>query len=297
MELLRALESIRTPFLDTLIGLVTRLGEETLIVAVVCLILWCVSKKTAYIIGVSFFLSGLMVQGLKIIFRVPRPWVIDPSFTPVYGSLDAATGYSFPSGHTQAGAALWGSLGACIKNRPVKAVCFLIALLIAFSRIYLGVHVLLDVVVSLVISFVLVFAAYRLIMYGGDSKKKALIISLVKILFAIAVIILAAVLYTNGTIEAKMVSDCLKAAGASIGFAIGMYVERVYIKFSVKSKSVLRHAVKYILGLAGVIALQEGLKPIIGTGLAADTCRYFLMLIWVTLFYPLIIKRFFQIKA
>jgi len=58
MELLRLIESIRTPFLDTLIGLITRLGEETIGIVILCLVFWCISKKAAYIIGIAFFLSS-----------------------------------------------------------------------------------------------------------------------------------------------------------------------------------------------------------------------------------------------
>jgi len=107
------------------------------------------------------------------------------------------------------------------------------------------------------------------------------------------VIVIAVSLHSNGTITQNYVADCFKAAGACIGFAAGMFIERVYIQYSVKTKNIILQAVKFILGIAGVLALQEGLKYVIGTELIADMFRYFLMLMWVTVFYPLIIKRFF----
>jgi hypothetical protein len=73
-----------------------------------------------------------------------------------------------------------------------------------------------------------------------------------------------------------------------------MYLERVYINFSTKAKSVWWQALKFVLGTAGVFAIKEGLKLIVGTGLVTDTIRYFLMLIWITVLFPLIIKRFFR---
>jgi hypothetical protein len=57
----------------------------------------------------------------------------------------------------------------------------------------------------------------------------------------------------------------------------------------------LMHAIKLVIGIAGVLAFQEGLKLIIGTGLIVDMFRYFLMLMWVTVLFPLIIKRFFAV--
>ncbi|MCL1997954.1 MAG: phosphatase PAP2 family protein [Turicibacter sp.] len=108
MELLWFLEGLRTPFWDAVFSQITTLGEETILIVVFCLVFWCVNKKAGYVLGTSFFLSALAVQGLKTVFRVPRPWVSYPDFLPVGYAIDAATGYSFPSGHTQNAAVLWG---------------------------------------------------------------------------------------------------------------------------------------------------------------------------------------------
>ena len=246
--------------------------------------------------GVAFFLSSLTVQGMKILFRIDRPWVLDAAFEPVAGAKDTATGYSFPSGHTQNATALYGSLGAQVKQKPWKILLFFIPVLVGYSRMYLGVHTLQDVVVSLVITFLLIWVAVKIFSSDGSDKKKELIISLVIILYAVIVIVIATVLYSNGKIEERYIADCLKAAGAGIGFAVGMYIERVYIKFSVKSKNILWHAIKFVIGIVVVIGLQEGLKPIIGTGLIANMIRYIIVLSWITVFFPLIIKRFFSVK-
>lgn len=68
--------------------------------SVLCFFYWCYDKKFARRIGLTYFSSGLVVQNLKIIFRIPRPWILDPDFHPVQSAIPHATGYSFPSGHT-----------------------------------------------------------------------------------------------------------------------------------------------------------------------------------------------------
>jgi len=293
MEFLKYLESIRTPFLDVMFGLITRMGEETVAIIMLCAIFWCLSKKTAYIMGTAYFLSGLTVQGMKISFRIERPWVIDQTFQPVQSAVGHATGYSFPSGHTQSAAAVLGSLAALIKQIPVKIILFFLAVLTAFSRMYLGVHTPIDVTVSFFISLLFVFLAVKILTGSTVDKKRELIIAVFITLYAVAVMVIAAVLFSGGKIEEKYLSDCLKAAGAAAGFAAGMYIERVYIQFSVNAKNILWQVIKFLTGIAGVLAVKEGLKLIIGTGLAADTIRYFLMLMWMTVFFPLVIKRFF----
>ena len=295
MELLRLLENIRFPFLDSLIGIVTRLGEETVAVVVICVILWFVNKRVAYMIGVAFFLSGITVQGAKICFRVDRPWIIDTSLNPVPSATSHATGYSFPSGHTQAAASLFGSLGVAIRRRPIKTACILIPFLVAFSRMYLGVHTLLDVTVSLGISFAFILLTQKLLRDDSVNKKRDIILSVFMLLYTVAVIVIAAILFASGRIEERYLSDCLKASGAGIGFSVGMFIERNYIKFSVAAKSKFMQATKFAFGFLGVIVIQEGIKLIAGTGLIIDAFRYFLMIMWAIVFFPIIIKRFFAV--
>jgi len=122
-------------------------------------------------------------------------------------------------------------------------------------------------------------------------KKRTLATSLIIVLYAVAVVVIAVVLYANGAIEEKYIADCLKAAGAGIGFAVGMYIENTFINFTVKTKHTILQALKFVIGIAGVLALQEGLKPLIGTGLIVDMIRYFLVLSWITAIYPLIITK------
>ena len=296
MNLLWSLKEMRTPFFDTLFGLITQLGEEMVLIAIFCTIFWCINKRIAYVLGASFFLSGLLVQGAKPLFRVPRPWVYDPTFQPVPGSVGAATGYAFPSGHTQNGTALFGSLGAQIKHKIIKIVLFVVVALIAFSRLYLGVHYLADVLVSLVIGVLAIWLAIKFITDDPVSKKRELFMAGFIAFFAIVVIVIVAVLYYGGFTEAFQMRDSVIAAGAALGFAVGMYAERNYIRFSVKAQNLPVQLVKIVLGIAGVIAIQEGVR-VLGANLFVDGLRYFLMVIWLTVAFPIIIKKFFTKKS
>ena len=292
MEILRFIESIRTPFWDSVFSIITRFGEEMLIIVVFCLLFWCLNKKIGYVIGIVFFLSALIVQGMKPTFRIDRPWVTDPSFTTVEGVVYAATGYAFPSGHTQAAASYLLPLGAMLKHKIFKITFVTLAVLVAFSRMYLGVHFLSDVLASLIITMIITILAVKFIAMAPEGKKRDFISSLIILLISVAVIIIAAALYHSGTTTAAQVRDSVIAAGAGVGFAVGMYVERTYIKFSVKARNIPLQIVKLILGIAGIIGIQEGAR-VIGSGLIADGIRYFLMILWPIAIYPLIIKRFF----
>lgn len=95
MEFLYFLESIRNGVLNIFFIICTSFGEELVLISLFAIIYWCINKKLAYRIAFSYFMSGIVVQGLKIHFRIERPWVIDPDFKPVEAVMDTATGYSF----------------------------------------------------------------------------------------------------------------------------------------------------------------------------------------------------------
>ncbi len=162
MGVLYALESIRTPVLDKIMLIISELGGEAPFLIIAIAVFWCIDKRKGYYLMTVGFFGMILNQFLKILCCVPRPWVKDPDFTIVEPARAGATGYSFPSGHTQNAVALYGGIARCTGSRLLRVVCIVLAVLIAFSRMYLGVHTPLDVGVSLVIATVLVLALYPL---------------------------------------------------------------------------------------------------------------------------------------
>ena len=293
MDFLRALESIRTPFLDEFFLLVTKLGEETLPIVVLCLILWCVDKRLAYGIGVSFFFSGLCVHGLKITCRVPRPWVIDPELSVVGNAKEAAGGFSFPSGHTQNAGSIFLTLGMWMKKKPwAFPVCLLLALLVGFSRMYLGVHTPADVVVGFIIT--LITSAIAVTVFNKNSEK-AMNITLAALgVFSVAAAVYSLVLLGSGVIEHHYASDTCKMGAAGAAFCIGLFIERKYINYSEKTDKLWQQAVKVAIGLGGTLLIKSGLKALLGDNIPADITRYFLMIIWAINVWPILFSKWFK---
>ena len=81
MEILYWLEKIRMPGLNELMLAVTRLGEETVFLVLALIVFWCVDKKRGYLLMSVGFLGFIVNQFMKLTFRIPRPWVLDPEFT------------------------------------------------------------------------------------------------------------------------------------------------------------------------------------------------------------------------
>jgi undecaprenyl-diphosphatase len=88
--------------------------------------------------------------------------VKDPNFTIVESAREAATGYSFPSGHTQSSVGLLGSVARMTTIKVLRWGAIVLAVLVPISRMYLGVHTPADVLVSVVIAVALVLFIYPL---------------------------------------------------------------------------------------------------------------------------------------
>ena len=292
MNILWAISEIRTPLLDKLFQIITYFGQEVIVIAVICFLYWCYNKRLAYQIGMTYFTAGLFVQTSKIIFRIPRPWILDADFKAVDSAIAGATGYSFPSGHTQAATSLFAPLALNTKKIWLKLVFVFCFLAIGFSRMYLGVHTPKDVLVSMGIS--LLFSL--LIWYLQDTlinrPQYTKYISAILAGISLAVITLALILLHSGTIENHYAVDCCKAAGAGLGFAAGFYIERSYLNFMPQTKTIWGQALKLIIGLGITLFIKSSFTSLFGRTVLAKMTEYFILVLWVLVIYPWLFSKF-----
>jgi len=299
MEFLKLLEAIRTPLFDAVFQFFTFFGEETIFMIVAMGFFWCIDKKTGYLLLYVSFLGNIINTFLKLIFLVPRPWALDKHFTIVESARAEATGYSFPSGHTQNSAGMFFGLTWARKELWIRIVCVALALLVAFSRMYLGVHTPADVLVSLGVALLLVVVAYPLLNRAWDNAKW--FVPLVSVLLAVGV---ALILYIElvpmpANAIAQFSLECnesgYKMVGGAFGFALVLWLERKYINFTVKAVW-WAQLLKLVLGLGIVIAVRMALKaPLLalcGGHNAGNAIRYFLMVLVGGALWPLTFKFF-----
>jgi membrane-associated phospholipid phosphatase len=288
MEFLHFLAQFRTPSLTFLFRLFTYLGEEIITITVICFLYWCYDKQLARKVCVAYFASGLLVQSLKLTFCIPRPWILDSTFEPSESMLHSATGYSFPSGHTQSSSSLFGSFAFAAKKSWLRILSVILIIGVAFSRMFLGYHTLKDVLVSMGISLFIVFLVNQVVDISTyESKKTAISLAI----FSTTILIYTLTLKNLPNADLTQFHDGFKAIGAGLGFALGWYVEPLYINFDEKKGSRLVQVLKLSAGLVIAVFLKSGLKVILGTSLTADTIRYFILVCFIMILYPIIIMK------
>lgn len=304
MEFLKFLEGLRNPVMDSFFSIITHLGEETVFILVGLVFFWCINKKQGYYILSVGFAGTVINQFLKLLFRIPRPWVRDESFTIVESARAEATGYSFPSGHTQSALGVFGSIARINRRAWVRIACVAVCVLVPLSRMWLGVHTPADVGVSTLVALVLVFALYPIVNKAMESKMG------MRILFASMLVLSAAFLAfvllfkfpadADAENIAHGISNAYKIAGCVLGLWLAYELDERFIHFETTAVWWVQ-IIKLAAGLIPLLAIKSGLKaPLLalcGGNDIANGLRYFLITAFAGCVWPLTFKLFNRLSS
>lgn len=302
MTFLKFLEGIRNPVLDTFFSIITHLGEETLFIVLGIIFFWCINKREGYYLLSVGFIGTIINLFLKLFFRIPRPWVKDETFTIVESARAEATGYSFPSGHTQSSVGIFGSLARWNRNRWVRGICVAICVLVPFSRMYLGVHTPLDVGVSVLLALFLIFLFYPLVKKSAKNPNIMRILLFIMVLMSAGLLLFVLLFKFPQDVDTANLQNGIKNAYKMLGCTLGIFIahelDARYLHFETKA-SLMAQIIKVILGLALLLSIKEGLraplKLIFDGSFIADGVRYFLIVIFAGCIWPMTFKFFGKI--
>ena len=297
MDILYALEKIRTPFWNGVMSAVTQLGGEVIFIVAAVVVFWCVSKWEGYYLMTIAFCGTVLNQFLKLICRVPRPWVRDPNFTIVESARAEATGYSFPSGHTQNAIGLFGGMARWGGRRWVRLGLTALALIIAFSRMYLGVHTPADVGVSLVLAAALVLGLYPLMRRAQEKPRyMGYVLAAMLVVSGVFVVFVEAYGFSADTDAENLASgigNAWKMLGAVAGMTLAWLLDRRYIHFETQAVWWVQ-VIKVAVGMALLLAIKSGLKApllaLLGHEGLAGGVRYFLLVLVAGAVWPLVFR-------
>ncbi len=272
MQIIEWVQSFSNPFLDQFFIMITQFGEESLYVVLVTLIYWCIDKTYGYHLSFTLLFSSAINSSVKCIFKAPRPTAFDNLR---HLRLETATGYSFPSGHTQTAATFFGFMMKKYDKVWLYVTGSILIFLVALSRLYLGVHWPEDVLAGTLLGIAISFFFAHLFRKSKVIKKKYL-------LLIIAVFTLCLLIFNTS-------SDLYKACGIFFSFLLGYSFEEKHIQFNPKTK-LPKQIVKYISGIVVALVVKSQLKIIFPETVIFDFIRYFILGLWITLAAPYLFK-------
>lgn len=296
MDFLYLLETIRIPILNEFMLAVTQLGDESAFLLIALVMFWCVDKRQGYYLMSVGFTGTIINQFMKLWFRIPRPWVLDENFSILEQAREAAGGYSFPSGHTQSSVGTFGCIAYTTKNKALRIACISIAILVPFSRMYIGVHTPLDVLTAAAIAIVLIFLLRPLIL-GNEGKYIPYLLSGMTV-FSVGYVLFVELYSFPSDVDFSNLSSGTQNAYTLLGAILGMIV--VYIVdnkwLDFRTNGVWwTQILKVLGGLVFVLAVKSGTKEVL-TSLMGEyvgrAVRYFLTVITAGIIWPLTFSWF-----
>lgn len=279
--ILHAAQAGASPFLTALMLAITFLGNPVFWVGVAALLYWRGQEnKGFFMMNLIVFVSAAAGL-LKFAFARPRP--SPEEFKVMTGDSYETT--SFPSGHTAMIAAAFAYCYSRIEKKW-KILFGIAVLLVAYSRLYLGMHyptdVLAGIVVGLVIGKLNLGARNKLFHKNFKPSKLEDELALVVLVFAA----IAAVFFLRS----------IPMAGLFIGFYAGFFL---FKEMNFKQSILLRKflALKYAIGIVPLLAFVAIGEGIVETGLVLDAAQAFIMYVfsgfWISWLWPVLFEKAF----
>ena len=191
-------------------------------------VLWC------YTFG---FLTNIFLKTTACIYR---PWILDSRVHPLPSAIPAATGYSFPSGHTAGAVSSWGAtVFAFWENKIIRYLGITLVVLIMISRNYVGVHTPQDVIVSFIVGVCLLFLVNKLYNWVQKAENRDLIITCSVTMLSVLLLLYVNLKsypmdYLNGKIlfdPTPVKIDTFARIGGVLGVFYGWLLEKRFLNF------------------------------------------------------------------
>ena len=170
ITLLKAIDFHRFQSLDHLFILITNTAKPIVVSVVIILFITGMVKNndkmklTAIQMVGSLIITTITVLVLKYFIDRPRPYITYPLIWHVTADNDG----SFPSGHTSVCFAIAAILSLNYRKRYIIIPIFVWAVLVAYSRLYLGLHYPSDVAAGAVIGMVASWVVYKMFYRSGE---------------------------------------------------------------------------------------------------------------------------------
>lgn len=305
LEAIRWLQA-NYPQLEGVLAFVSQLGRFEFFLALIPLIYWSIDKRLGKHLAYLLALSNAVNAIVKHALRMPRPYWLESGV-----GLAEESQYGLPSNHVQTASVIYPFLAYWFRKLWVWLFALFFILLMAFSRVYLGVHFLHDAAAGALIGL-LMLAAYLLwLRYLQEPFRnrilgqRLLFILLVPLFFTLVYVFVRLLLGAPDSdvawaehipaAELNSVEDVTSALAILFSLGAGFVLEASRIHFVVDG-SLLKRAARYLLGIAVTLLLWRGLALVfpvepLWLALPLRFVRYFLAGVWVAYYAPAVFVR------
>ncbi|MBQ4435126.1 MAG: phosphatase PAP2 family protein [Clostridia bacterium] len=306
MNILLGLQDFRNgigAFLTDFLAKMTFLGELNSVLVIMALVYWCFSKEFGTYLLMGWSGNRLVNGVLKVTACAYRPWIRDARIVPYGNSMTTATGYSFPSGHTMNASTVYG--GVTVRKdmpRAARITLAIVVVLVALSRMYLGVHTPQDVLVGIAAGMLTMWLVSKMMLWVAAHPEKDMLVFGVGVAAAVAVALYAGFktypadydaagkLLVDG---AKMANDTFKGVGWCTAFLTGWILERRFVGFTTEV-SMKTRVTRVATGLLSYYAVSLILVPLVKgwiPGPAGTVVSCFLQMFYVSFIFPWCLKH------
>ncbi len=267
-----------TDLIDLIFVIITNLGSELFLLATLPIIYYYrreIGLKLATIVLVGIWLTHL----LKAYFKIERP--------PQENWKVSASGYSFPSGHSTNATTYWGYLAYRFREHKFFAILSIILIpLIAYSRMYLGVHRLEDIIGGFIVGL---FSIVLIELLSSKKIHNKIALNLGIILAIILPALLVLLTYDAAGSFISEVEISMKTMGAFSGIYVGYLIAEANNLHLPDADNIVDVAIRSVIALILVMVfylLNKLIEIILVTYVL-----YWLMGFSITLIVPLILMK------
>lgn len=297
INIIKAFRDISSPSLDIIFRCLTFMGEQVILILLISIVYFLMDKKEGQKIGFALVTTLLFNNSLKGIIKYERPFVYSNEYEPAEIAIEAATGYSFPSGHTQNAATLYSSLSLSFKKKWLTITCISLIAIVGFSRIYLGVHFPKDVLFGALFGIACTLLTRYIHNKFCDYFKKEMLTYIVTLIIFIPFLF---IFWTNDYDQLILVRDFYIAFAFALGFFSAVLFEKKFLDFE-KSINFKTNVLRFIGAIISLLVFYVGLKLLFKLPIFPqegnvykiffDCIRYFLVSFVSLGVYPVLFKN------
>lgn len=229
----------------------------------------------------SLGIAGVCCEFVKVTVARLRPYALVDKIKCIYANVPDQNpldfkiqGYSFPSGHTMMATNLFMAVPIYVRNILYASIGFIGVLIVALSRVGLGVHFPTDTIAGFIIALVIILILSRI--YNVVEYRKYLY-------FGIIALSLVGIVFCP-------VISYIKYVALILGISFGFFVEEKYVNFE-NPKSRRDAIVRFVGAIILFVLLFVLIPKFVGKTDLFDCIKYSLFTFILLAIYPMTFKK------